>query len=167
MAPQPGDFGLTRIRGAAGVAIRAGQWLNGDGFADYEHAFLVLDRGEIIEAEPGGARIRPLADYDGTPTVYSTWTLTDAQRAALAAAGRRYEGVPYSALDYAALTARRLHIPVPGLREYIASTGHMMICSQVVDQIHLDADLHMFSDQRWPGFVTPGSLRQVLTGPQR
>lgn len=164
MAPRPGDFGLTHIRGTAGAAIRAGQWLNGDGFADYEHAFLVLDRGEIIEAEPGGARIRPLAEYDGTPTVYSTWTLTDAQRATLAAAGRRYEGVPYSALDYAALVAHRLHIPAPGLREYIASAGHM-ICSQMVDQIHLDASLHMFSDQRWAGFVTPGSLRRVLTGP--
>lgn len=36
----------------------------------------------------------------------------------------------------------------------------------LVDQIYLDADLHMFNDGRWPGYVSPAALRQVLTGPK-
>ena len=164
--PKPGDFGLVAISGEVGRLIRFGQWLNGDGFRDYQHAVLALSNGELIEAEPGagGARIRPQSEYDGTNIIWSDWALTDAKRAELDVAGRACEGVPYSALDYGALAAHRLHIPVPGLRKYIASTGHQ-ICSQLVDQIYQDAGLAMFADGRWPGYVTPLALLRALHGP--
>jgi hypothetical protein len=67
-------------------------------------------------------------------------------------------------LDYLALVAHRLHIPAPGLRQFIADTGHM-ICSQLVDEVYRRAGLIMFGDGRWPGYVTPGGLISVLNGP--
>lgn len=158
-----GDFGLTRINGAAGAAIRLGQWLNGDSFVDYEHAFIALDDGTLLEAEPGGARIRPITDYPRA--IYSGWTLTSDQRAAIVAQARTLIGVPYSAADYLALAAHRLGVPVPGLRHYIGDSGHM-ICSQLVDEVYWSAGLHMFTDHRWPGYVTPAALMRVLEGPQ-
>lgn len=164
--PKPGDFGLVAISGEVGRLIRFGQWLNGDGFGQYQHAFLVLDNGELIEAEPGrdGARIRSLSEYNGTNVVFSDWPHTDDDRGRLVRAGRAREGARYSFLDYWALAAHRLHIPAPGLRRYIASTGHD-ICSQLVDLIHQDAKLTMFGDHRWNGYVTPMALSRALHGP--
>jgi hypothetical protein len=167
MNPKPGDFGLVRISGAVGLGIRVAEALNGDGWEhDIQHAFFVLPDGQLLEAEPGGARIRPLSEYDGIPVTWSGWDLSDVQRDLMVAASARYEGVPYSFLDYGSLAARRLHIPVPGLRSYIASTGHM-ICSQLIVQIYTDGGAHLFQDNRWPGDVTPMELWNVLKGPQR
>ncbi|AJC61021.1 MULTISPECIES: hypothetical protein [Streptomyces] len=160
--PLPGDIGLTQISGVTGRLIRFGQWINGDGFADYEHTFLVLPGERLLEAEPGGARIRPLSEYDGSDVLYvCPEQLTEQQRERICAAADRYVGVPYSFLDYLAIATHRLHVPVPGLRRYVASSRHM-ICSQLVDQCYQDADVHLFSDGRWPGYVTPMALYTLL-----
>lgn len=158
--PRPGDFAVVQMSGDIGRLIRLGQWLNGDGFANYEHAFLMIDDDTLVEAEPGGARRAPLAEYGATRIRWSSGRieLTDEQREAVIAAAHRYLRVPYSFLDYAALAARRFHLPgSPLLKGYVASTRHM-ICSQLVDQCYQDAGVHLFSDGRWPGYVTPADL---------
>ncbi|MEU9124014.1 hypothetical protein AB0C96_29820 [Streptomyces sp. NPDC048506] len=161
--PLPGDIGLTQISGVTGRLIRFGQWINGDGFADYQHAFLVLPDDRLLEAEPGGARIRPLTDYAADDDVLYVCPagLTEQQRAGICTAATRYVGVPYSFLDYLAIATHRFRVPVPGLRRYVASTRHM-ICSQLVDQCYQDAGVHLFADHRWPGYVTPLALYQRL-----
>ncbi|MEU8914320.1 hypothetical protein [Streptomyces nigrescens] len=160
--PLPGDIGLTQISGITGRLIRLGQWINGDGFADYQHAFLVLPDERLLEAQPGGARIKPLSAYDGSSVLYvCPEGLTEQQRTALCAAATVYVGVPYSFLDYLAIAAHRFHLPLPGLRRYVASTRHM-ICSQLVDQVYQDAGVHLFADGRWSGYVTPMALYNLL-----
>jgi hypothetical protein len=160
--PVPGDVGLTRIRGPIGKFIEVGQWINGNGFKDYEHAFLVLPDEQLIEAEPGGARIAPLAQYEQCKVVYACpATLTDDQREVICAAAHRYVGVPYSFADYLAIAVHRFHIRVPRLRRYVATSRHM-ICSQLVDRIYLDAGVRLFTDNRWPGYVTPLALYELL-----
>jgi hypothetical protein len=161
--PQPGDIGLTSITGAVGWLIRFGQWLNGDGFGPYQHAFVVLPGGRLIEAMPGGAIIDYLDKYDDRHVLYvSPAGLTPAQRKAIGDSARRYVDVPYSFLDYLALALHRFHIPVPGLRHYIESTGHL-ICSQLADRAYLDAGQHIFTDKRWDGFVTPMGIANALS----
>lgn len=161
-APRPGDIGLTSIQGPVGALIRAGQFLNGDGFASYEHAFVVLPGSRLIEAMPGGARIRALAEYDQRTVLYvSPAGLTYAQRVLIAETAAAYEGVGYSFLDYTALAAHRFHLPLPGLRRYVASTRHL-ICSQLADQAYADAGVQLFRDGRWPGYITPGALFELL-----
>jgi hypothetical protein len=153
--PSPGDIGLTQIQGGIGVGIRAAQWLGGDGFANFEHAFTYTGNGWIVEAEPGGARKAALAEY---ATSMVAWLHCPVQYgAAVAAAAGSYLGVPYSFLDYAAIAAHRLHLPTPGLHAYIADTGHM-ICSQLADRAAADGGWHLFADGRWSGYVTPGDL---------
>jgi hypothetical protein len=153
--PQPGDIGLIAIKGGVGWLIRVGQWLNGDGYRDYEHAFVYVGDGDLVEAEPDGARLASLSEYDAAGVL---WLPCPGQyRTAVAAAARSLIDTPYSALDYFALAAHRLHIPVPGLREYISSTGHM-ICSQLADEAARRGGWHLFADGRWPGYVTPGAL---------
>lgn len=163
---QPGDFAAVRTSGAVGLAIRIGEFLNGDGFRDYEHAIFYAGGTEdlILEAEPGGAQLRPF-NYEPGDVLWSTdnpgLALTSAQQQEAMAVAMRYRGVPYSFLDYAALSAHRLHIPAPGLKGYIADTGHM-ICSQLADRCRLDLGSHLFSDGRWPGYVTPAALAGLV-----
>lgn len=165
--PQPGDIGLTNITGSVGLFIKVGQWLNGDGFGAYQHAFVVLPDGRLIEAMPGGAVIAALSEYDDREVLYvSPADLTDAQRTAICDGAAKYRGVPYSFLDYLALAARRFRLPVPWLRRYIESTGHM-ICSQLADRAYLDAGVHLFDDGRWPGYVTPMALANALATAER
>lgn len=153
-------IGLTQISGNVGKAIELGQWLNGEGFAQWEHAFVYLPGNLILEAEPGpdGAVIRELhysnvywcAGID--KLIHPSVTPSEISRVA-----ESLKGVPYSFLDYAALSAHRLHIPAPFLRSYIKSTGHM-ICSQLADEFYVRLGAHIFTDDRWPGDVTPASL---------
>ncbi|MFE7246063.1 hypothetical protein [Streptomyces sp. NPDC057580] len=165
--PQPGDIGLTSITGTVGRLIQIGQWLNGDGFGPYEHAFIVLPDDQLIEAEPGGAQVAPLSEYDDREVLYvSPAGLTPAQREAIVSCALKYRDVPYSFLDYAALAAHRFHLPVPGLRTYVESTGHM-ICSQLCDQAYKDAGIQLFDDGRWEGYVTPMDLYNQLADPTR
>lgn len=150
--PRPGDIGLCKITGAGGRAIRFAQWLNGDGYADYEHAFVVVGDGKIVEAMPGGAvhveNWHEDAKYLRCP---------ENARGAVAAAAIGLVGVPYSFADYASITAHRLHIPFPLLRRYVAASRHM-ICSQLADYAAEYGGWKIFDDGRWPGDVTPGDL---------
>jgi hypothetical protein len=164
--PQPGDIGLTVITGW-GRFIRLGQWLNGDGFADYEHAFVVSEYRQglpktpwIVEAMPGGAQ-HVKNWHPADRTVYLR--CPERYRAAVAASARGFVGVPYSVADYFALAAHRLHIPAPHLKRFVRSSGHM-ICSQLADTAAAEGGWHLFEDGRWPGDVTPGDLYRLYTG---
>lgn len=169
--------------------ILFGEFLNGDGFGHwvtiprdpaapigapnrrwegFSHALVVVERDTIVEAEPGGARTADLAPYRDTKLggtfVSSTWDLTTAQRVRVCENALKHVGRPYSGMDYAALFAHRLHLPLPGLRSYVANT-EFEICSQSVDDIYFESDLHIFQDGRWSGYVTPMGLFPALTGP--
>ena len=161
--PQPGDWGLTQIGGLSGLAVRVAQWLRGSGWSNYQHALLLLDDGTVLEAEPGGARITPLEGY-GKPITWSSWPLTDAQRAEVVLVTRTKVGVPYSVLTYISLVLLRLHIRPDWVVRRVESDGEE-ICSELVDRVYLEAGLHLFDDGRLPGDVDPAELEQVLRGP--
>lgn len=161
--PQPGDFFLAPITGIGGFGIRVGEWLNGDGFLKVQHAGVYIGAGITVEAYPGGAIYGLLNRYKLQALVWSTdlIDLTPEQRLKVIRGAEKMQGVPYSGLDYLAIAAHRFHLPIPHLKAYIANTGHM-ICSQLVDQVYLDAGVHLFADSRWPGYVTPGALYRLL-----
>ena len=160
MTPQPGDIGLVTIPNAAGRLIRLAQWLNGDGYRNYEHAFVCVDNLSevtIVEAEPGGAVLAPL-HYDNV-----LWLRCPPELgAAVATAARGLAGTPYSFLDYFALAAVRFHLPSRRIRRYVASSGHL-ICSALADAAACRGGWHLYSDGRLPGDVTPGDLTRLAT----
>ena len=156
--PPAGWIGVCPTGGAGGKLIEIGEWLNGEGFKDWEHAFVSIGSGLLVQAEPGGAQVARVTDH---PVVHWCENIaalaTPAQLAAIANAAKHYVGTPYSPEDYFALALHRFRIPAPGLRAYIASSHHM-ICSQLADQCYADAGVRIFTDNRWPGYVTPLSL---------
>lgn len=181
--PSPGDFAVVPNMDIAGVLISAAEdaealvkdrtVLAGREWRHWDHAFIYLGDNKVGEAEPHGFRIRDLHQWG--PELYggfARWSsgtilLTAAQRAGIVAgaralAGANYgRGIGYSYLDYLAIAAHDLHIPVPGLRRYVASSGHM-ICSQAVDFCYAQAGVALFSDGRWPGYVDPADLARLL-----
>jgi hypothetical protein len=159
-SPGPGLIGLTQIGGQTGKLIRFGQWLNGDGFSDWEHAFVTLGNGLLVEAEPGGARVAQVTEYSSVYYCRNIAAMAaPAQLQIIADAAKSYVGVPYSFADYAALALHRFHLNDPELRRFIATSKHM-ICSQLCDQAYADAHVNLFSG-RWEGYVTPGDLYQL------
>lgn len=168
VAPNPGDFGLVAIQGTAGKLIRVGQWLAGDGFEPFEHVFVYVGDGQIVEAQPGGAVLSSVARYDSRVVRWSTDLIVPGDGDQIAQVARGFVGVPYSAADYFAIAAHRLHLwPADVmLKRYVASTRHM-ICSQLVDAAWRLAGEQLFADRRWAGYVTPGALSELLNAASR
>lgn len=160
---QPGDFCVVSTGSRMTKWIKLGERLYTGGFAAYDHAFICSQRRPdgtlmIVEAQPGGA-VETAFHYAGRPHLWSTGRILSSPAAGSAAIG--YVGTPYSFLDYEALAAHHWHLPLPGLLSYIKSTRHM-ICSQLVDQCEMDAGVHLFEDGRWPGYVTPQDLANLI-----
>jgi len=107
-----------------------------------------------------------VSEYDGRPIVWSSGKieLTAEQRAHIVRAAQACADVPtkYSFLDYLAIAAHRFHLPGGRwLRKYVGSTSHL-ICSQLVDLCYKESGVHLFRDGRWPGYVTPGDLWELI-----
>jgi hypothetical protein len=172
--PGIGDFAVIPISGNVGKLISFGEWLNGDGFGAYDHAEIYVGMadanaplGYTMGAYPGGATLVPVPQ-DQTGWLWSTGhiNLTDDQRSKIVQNALACKGIPYSGLDYFALATHRLHVPAPFLKTYIASTKHL-ICSQLVDLCYDNAGVHLFNDNRWPGYVTPADLANVILHPEQ
>lgn len=160
---KPGDFCCVDILGDVGAFIHLAEKLSGGPYSQYQHVFVYVGDGKIVQAQPGGAAELPL--YERPLMLWSTDIVkpTDAQRGQIVASARMYafRGVPYSFLDYVAIFAHQEHLNFPGLKDYISHTGHM-ICSQLVDQCYANAQYHLFLDGRWPGFVRPSDMAEAI-----
>lgn len=163
MSPEPGDFAAVSIPGAGGTAISLLEQIAYRHATWWDHALIYLGDGQIVQAEPGGAQIAPLGTYQHA--IWSTGLIpaTTAQRARICSSARWYalQHTGYSWADYAAIGLHRFHLNMPGLRDFIADSGHM-ICSQLVDQCYQDAGIQLFGDGRWPGYVPPYDLGHML-----
>lgn len=183
----PGDFCIVPIPGGAGLGIEAGQWLLAllrgwprarvRRMRPYDHAEIYIGQpdaegphGYTIGAYPGndkpgrsGRRALPCPPAELPGALWSSGLipLTPAQRDGIVAWAQAHARVPYSLIGYLAIAAHGLRIPLPGLREYIAGTGHML-CSQFTDADYAANGVHLFEDGRWPGFVDPLDLADLL-----
>lgn len=156
-SPRLGDIGLVTIKGDVGLLIRLGQWLNGDGFENYEHVLVYVGDGDVVQAEPGGAQ-RVRMPYKANEVEWISCPPEHGPAVAQAAIG--LVGTPYSWLDYFSLAALRLHIRFKALRNYVASTRHM-ICSQLAVVAAAAGGWVVFPDKRLAQDVTPGDLWQL------
>lgn len=173
MTPPPGSFGLSIIGGKTGRYVAAGQAFTGDG-SKYTHAFLVVDKGEIVEAMPQGARVYPLKHrtddpggivWTDAPVQNALLDFPEESRAAVEAGlreriiyeARSLEGTKYNFADYLYLALAHFGIKARWLRNRIDDSGHM-ICSQLVDEVYRRVGINLFDDGRLPMDVTPGDL---------
>jgi hypothetical protein len=156
--PGPGDIGCVPIRGDVGWLISLGERLNGDAFAQYDHAFVAISSDSIIEAEPGGARERPLSEYD--PRTIAWVRCPDEHRQTVADAAKALQGTKYGVMDYVALALHRFHIPIPGLLRYIDS-DRSMDCSTLCVVAARRGGWNLLPEQPHAGLVTPADLAKL------
>lgn len=182
--PLPGDIGLVTTPGWAGLGIKFGEFLV-DGKDEAQHAFMLLDDGTVIGAEPGpdGARIRPLSDYDGQTIWWVHRDLCEAARVLVVEEARRHEHERYDWWAYLWLASVRFGFRPQWVKRRMDDPSNDM-CSQMVDRIYRNVrarirlrifigrgsrrqpDVHpsdiaaltLFDDGRDPGNVTPGDL---------
>lgn len=178
MSYLPGSFFVVDTPGPGGFLIGIAQSLVNDA-SRYKHCGIILDvQGNVLEAEPRGARVANLREYAGDGLIICDGPVRrqvaagdprgaarhildsrgeDEIRADVVSAARRLVGTPYSWLDYAAIAALKLHLPSKALRRYVASSGHAQ-CAQLVDLAYQRAGIELFTDGRQPGDVCPADL---------
>lgn len=154
----PGDIGLTQISGKVGIAIRIGQWINRDGFRDYEHAFVYIGDGKHVEAQPGGAAVAQLSQHDASRVLWIH--CPDEYRQAVVNAALSLVGTPYGFLDYLAIALHRFGLPFERLRDYVKSTAHM-ICSQLAVEAAHRGGWMLSTPHELAQDITPGDLSKI------
>jgi hypothetical protein len=163
LVPAAGWIGLVKIDGFVGEAIRIAQWLNGDGFKDYEHAFVMVDGQTLVEAEPGGVRTAVLTEYQGREVL---WIPCPPQyAAAMVSAALAYVKIPYSYTDYVAIAAHHLDLDPLHLAQLAVSKSGHVICSQMAAACAAKAGWPLIPDHEWPGYITPAKLTRWAPSP--
>lgn len=160
LQPKLGDFGVVRTGGALARVIRVGtdSWMN--------HAFVYVGNGQVIEAQPGGARLNSAEFYDHA-RFHIAWStdlipLTDMQRSNIAAWALKQKGVGYNWSDIAALSLHCIGLGTPKWAEKRIEDDNRLICSQLVDKAYRLSGVKLFDDGRLSGAVTPGDLWNLL-----
>ena len=128
----------------------------------YNHAFVYIGRGEIVEATARGAVVSPASKYPS-----AVWNdeepLTDEQRHQVRIAASYCVGAKYGFLDVVALALAGWGMRAHWLERRLSRTDRL-ICSQLVDVCYRKAGVALFDDDdRLPQNVTPGDLAERIT----
>jgi hypothetical protein len=155
---QPGDIFVTATGGTMGHIIRMAT------SSKVNHAGIYLGNNLVLEAEPSGAVIRELNNrYPNA--VWSHFNLTAAERIDIVKAAKARRGTKYGYGTILVLALVNVFgWTAPNWLIKIMQKTKRMVCSQLADQIYLDANKHIFKDGRIPGLVTPGNLLDRFSG---
>ena len=158
---QPGDFGVCLLPKKNWFKEFVISLISWGTHSPAYHAYIVDGQLAIVEAEPGGARIGAIDEY--TSAAWWTGHLTDAERQVVNAAALSFVGAPYGWYADAAIGVHdALRIPIPQFVWRWLSDGHPIECAQLVDAAELKGGIHLFSDGRKPGQVSPASLYDLI-----
>jgi uncharacterized protein YycO len=171
----PGTFITTHITGQVGTLIGVGELLNSDRLlhpfnkelfelSKFSHAAICDGKGNVIEAEPGGARLHSLDEYlDGRPLMFSNLKvpLNPTTGLQIVDFAMGMLGTPYSVLDYLADAAKRFHIPLFGWVDARLKSNKSIICSQLVTLAYTMANRPLIHNKMaWE--VTPLDLARLI-----
>ena len=125
----------------------------------WNHMTVAINELECVSAEPGGARIRLISEYDNDEVAWSDFPLTDVQRDNITMWAFNHLGVDYDYLGFVAIAITKILGPFAPrwLLRYIA-TRDRLICSYLCDLALQAGGIHLFNDHRPRGAVTPGSF---------
>ena len=153
--PRKGDYGVIRTRGIFARLIQVGT------LSRWNHAFIYIGEGQIIEARPTGVVISVAKQY---PQI--AWNqhenIDDDTRGKIVAASHHFVGQPYGFIDILNLMFRILGLKALAntrLFERLAMK-HGLICSELVSLAYRDAGVDLTGKPDHT--VTPGDLAERL-----
>lgn len=149
--PLPGDYGVCRTHGIVGFLIQLGT------LTKYNHAFIYLGDGQIIEATPRrGVIISPVTNYTNI-----AWNMhepkTDEQRTELVRTALTHLGDHYSFLAFLAIGMRILHIRSPKWMKDRLTKSKNEICSELVARDYRACGFFV-EGQRPDFYISPSDL---------
>lgn len=149
--PQAGDYGCVQTNGIVGFLIQLGT------LTKYNHAFIYLGDGEIIEATPRhGVIISPVTNYKNI-----AWNMhepkTDEQREALVVQALTHLGDRYSFLAFLAIAMRILHVRSPKWLCVHLDKSKNEICSELVARDYRACEFAV-EGQRPDYYISPSDL---------
>ena len=153
--PRPGDFGVVKTNGIVGRLIRVGT------ASRWNHAFIYVGDGVIVEANPTGVAISPVTKY---PKI--AWnqhdTISDEIRAEIVEAAFKEVGKPYAFSDIAALFFRivGLRFIRPNVFWKKLAKKESWFCSELVSYCYRTVDFVLINKK--DDLVTPGDLAERL-----
>ena len=153
--PLPGDFGVVKTNGIIGRLIRVGT------ASRWNHAFIYVGEGIIVEANPTGVAISPVTKY---PQI--AWNqhdnLSKKVRDKIVKAAHAEVGKPYAFLDILALVFRILGLRFlrPNVFWKKLSRKDSWFCSELVSHCYRISGLTLINKQ--DDLVTPGDLAERL-----
>jgi cell wall-associated NlpC family hydrolase len=153
--PRPGDYGVVKTNGVFGKLIRVGT------VSRWNHAFIYIGDGLIVEANPMGVVISKASKYE-----VIAWnqheTLTDAQRTKIVNEAKRLIGKSYGFLDIANLMLRILGLKLLANTSLLDKMAERygVICSELVALSYDAAKIDVCGKPA--NIVTPGDLAERL-----
>lgn len=152
--PKPGDYGVVKTNGIIGRLIRLGTT------SRWNHAFIYIGGGVIVEANPTGVALSPAIKY---PKI--AWNqhdkLSAKQRELIVDEAIAQVGKSYDFVDIAALLLRifGLKLPIYKIFKFL-SKRDSWFCSELVVHSYKVAKAPLTESPEY--LVTPGDLAERL-----
>jgi cell wall-associated NlpC family hydrolase len=153
--PRLGDYGVVKTSGVFGKLIRFGT------MSRWNHAFIYIGDGLIVQANPTGVAIGKVTQY---PVI--GWNqheeLTDEQRDKIVTEAKRLVDRPYGFLDIANLILRILGLKALANTKVLEKMAERygVICSELVALAYDAASINLCNKPA--NIVTPGDLAERL-----
>lgn len=150
--PAAGLYGVVKTHGLVPWIIRRATR------SAFDHAFVIVEDGAIVEAEPGGVRLGHLSEYYGCRiAINSAEEVTVQQRAVVMATAKSMVGKPYNDLAFADDGLESLGWHWRWLLKRAAGDGEV-VCSQMVALCGQAAGLDWRGGADSPTETTPAML---------
>jgi Permuted papain-like amidase enzyme, YaeF/YiiX, C92 family len=152
-SPVAGDYGVVSSNGFFAKLIRLGT------VSRWNHAFIYIGDGQVVEANPTGVAISPVSKY---PKI--AWNmhegLSEEQRAKIVAYAKSTVGRPYNFGIIIMLAFRAIGVKIfpRSIINYLAKHDGY-ICSELVAECYAEAD---FPICQQPDLCNPGDLAERL-----
>lgn len=126
------------------------------------HVVVATSETMCVGAQPGGARYRPITDFQNI--IWSRFHLTETQRTLIGFYSRSLINQPYNYAAFLLIGAQlATGTSIPAWVQRAVSTTRRMECAQLADTVLTAAGVQVFDDGREPGIVYPGSWEQLFT----
>ena len=154
-SPRVGDYGVVKTNGWVGWLIRVGT------VSRWNHAFVYVGDGTIVEANPSGIEYSPVSKYENI-----AWNrhedLSEDTRIAIANNARYLVGKAYSFLTIALIAFRILGVKSLAnlriLQKFAEKEGY--ICSELVAECYSQSGVDLCDQPDYR--VVPGDLAERL-----
>ena len=152
--PRRGDYGVVKTNGIIGRLIRLGTT------SRWNHAFIYMGDGMIVEANPTGVALSPASKY---PKI--AWNqhedLSKSQREAIAVKALDQVGKAYDFIDILSLFLRIFGLKLPIYKLFkMLSKRQSWFCSELVSACYREADMKLLPHPDY--LITPGDLAERL-----